>query len=111
MGSGEARGELAEVSALQLCKVIQRKLVSYKRQDATKGLRFNMKVDHILELEEAQSNRCAACNIELLWADQPKDTQQFSVDRLENTMGHIRDITRLTCLECNQEKGFAVLNA
>ena len=63
----------------QLRKVIQRKLVAYKRQDAAKGLRFNLKVDHILELKEAQSNRCAACNIELLWVYQPKDTQQFSV--------------------------------
>ena len=89
----------------QLHKVIQRKLVAYKRQDAAKGLRFNLKVDHILELKEAQSNRCAACNIELLWPYQPKDTQQFSVARLDNTngtLGHTRDNTRLTCLECNR---------
>ena len=32
----------------QLRKVIQRKLVAYKRQDAAKTLRFNLKVDHIL---------------------------------------------------------------
>ena len=97
-GSGEARGEPAEGSAQQLRKVTQRKLVDYKRQDAAKGLRFNLKVDHILRLKEAKSNRCAACNIELLWAYQPKDTQQFSVDRLDKTMGYIRDNTRLTCL-------------
>ena len=100
-GSEEARGEPAEVSAQQLRKVIQRKLVAYKRQDAAKWIRFNLKVDHILRLKEAQSNRCVAGNIELLWAYQPKDTQQDSVDRLDNTMGHIRDNTRLTCLECN----------
>ena len=110
-GSGEARGEPAEVSAQQLRKVIQRKLVAYKRRDAAKGLRFNLKVDHILRLKEAQSNRCAACNIELIWAYQPKDTQHFSVDRLDNTMGHIRDNTRLTYLECNRKRGYAVLNA
>ena len=110
-GSGEARGEPAEVSAQQLRKVIQRKLVAYKLQDTAKGLRFNLKVDHILGLKEAQSSRCAACNIELLLAYQPKDTQQFSVDRLDNTMGHIRDNTRLTCLECNRKRGYAVLNA
>ncbi|MEW8652543.1 MAG: AAA family ATPase [Candidatus Thiodiazotropha sp.] len=104
----EGAGTLTEQ---QLRKVIQRKLVAYKRQDAAKGLRFNLKVDHILELKEAQSNRCAACNIELLWVYQPKDTQQFSVDRLDNTMGHTRDNTRLTCLECNRKRGYAVLNA
>ena len=53
--SGEAGGEPAEVSAQQLRKVIQRKLVAYNRQDAAKGLRFNLKVDHILRLKEAQS--------------------------------------------------------
>ncbi|MEW8688322.1 MAG: hypothetical protein AB2556_21125 [Candidatus Thiodiazotropha sp.] len=88
----------------QLRKVIQRKLVAYKRQDQAKGLRFNLKVDHILELKEAQNNHCAACNIELLWAYQPKDTQQFSADQLDNSVGHIRDNIRLTCLECNRKR-------
>ena len=104
----EGAGTLTEQ---QLRKVIQRKLVAYKRQDAAKRLRFNLKVDHILELKEAESNRCAACNIELLLVYQPKDTQQFSVDRLDNTMGHTRDNTRLTCLECNRKRDYAVLNA
>ena len=93
----------------ELRKVIQRKLVAYKRQDQAKGLRFNLKVDHILALKEAQNNHCAACNIELLWAYQPKDTQQFSVDRLDNSVGHIRDNIRLTCLECNRKRGAAAI--
>ena len=59
----------------QLRKVFQRKLVAYKRQDQTKRLRFSLEVDHILALKEAQNNHCAACNIELLWAYQPKDSQ------------------------------------
>ena len=95
----------------QLRKVIQRKLVAYKRQDQAKGLRFSLKVDHILALKEAQNNRCAACNIELLWAYQPKDTQQFSVDRFDNSAGHIHDNVRLTCLECNRKRGAAALSA
>ena len=101
-GSGQARGEPAEGSVQQLRKIIQRKLVAYKRQDAAKWLRLNFKVDHIFELKEAQSNRCAECNIELLWAYQPKDTPQFSVDRLDNTngmLGHTRGNIRLTYLE------------
>ena len=107
----EGFGEPQQLTEPQLRKVVQRKLVAYRRQDAAKGLRFNLKVDHILELKEAQSNRCAACNIELLWAYQPKDTQQFSIDRLDNTNGHTRGNVRLTCLECNRKRGCAVLNA
>ena len=50
-GSGVARGEPVKLSAQQLRIVIQRKLVAYKHQDAAKGLRFNLKVDHILGLK------------------------------------------------------------
>jgi hypothetical protein len=106
----EEGSEDRQLTEPQLRKVIQRKLVACKRQDSVKGLQFNLKVDHILELKEAQSNRCAACNIELLWAYQPKDTQQFSVDRLDNTKGHTWDNVRITCLECNRKRGYAVLN-
>ena len=95
----------------QLRKVIQRKLVAYKRKNQAKGLRFSLKVDHILALKEAQNNRCAACNIELLWAYQPKDTQQFGVDRFDNSAGHIHDNVRLTCLEFNRKRGAAALSA
>jgi len=100
-----------QLTEQQLRKIIQKKLVAYKRQDQAKGLRFNLKVDHILRLREAQNNHCAACNIELLWAYHPKDTQQFSIDRLDNVIGHTHDNIRLTCLECNRARGAAVLNA
>ena len=107
--------EPAVVLAQQLRKVIQMKLLAYKHQDAAKGLRSRrgpiLNVNHILRLKEAQSNRCEACNIKLLWNYQPNDTQQFSVDQLDITVGHIRDNTRLTCLECNRKRGFVVLNA
>ncbi|MEW8688927.1 MAG: hypothetical protein AB2556_24170 [Candidatus Thiodiazotropha sp.] len=95
----------------QLRKAIAKALVSYKRQDQAKGLRFNLKVDHILELKEAQTNHCAACNIELLWAYQKWDTQQFSADRLDNSVDYIRDNIRLTCLECNRKRGGAALSS
>ena len=95
----------------QLRKAIQRKLMAYRRQDGAKGLKgFNLKVEYILGLKETQHNKCAACNIEMLWAYQPKDTQQFSVDRLDNTRSHSRGNVRLTCLECNRKRGAAVLN-
>ena len=90
----------------QFRTAIQKKLVAYKRQDQTKGLPgFNLKVDDVLRLRDSQNNRCAACNIELLWAHQPKDTQQFSVDRLNNDRSHAKGSVRLTCFECNRKKG------
>lgn len=59
--------------------------MAYKYQDQAKGLQgFNLRVHYILELKEDQKNCCQACSIELLWDYHPKDTQQFSVDRLDN---------------------------
>ena len=72
---------------------------------------FSLKVDHILALRECQGNHCTTCRIELLWAYQPKDTQQFSIDRLDNSVGHIHNNVRLTCLECNRKRGAAALSA
>ncbi|KAJ7387316.1 hypothetical protein OS493_004300 [Desmophyllum pertusum] len=99
------------ISEQQIRKNIQKKLVSYKHQDRDKGREgFNLKVDYVLQLSEEQKNRCAACNIEMLWNYEPKDTQQFSVDSLDNSKGHCKGNVRLTCLECNRKRGAAVLN-
>ena len=38
-------------------------------------------------------------------------THSSSADRQDNTVGHIREIIRLTCLECNRKRGCAVLSA
>ena len=92
----------------ELRTVIAKKLVAYKKQDQKKGLKgFNLKVSHVLELKNAQGNRCAACNIKMLWAYEPKDMQQFSVDRLDNSKGHTHENIRLTCWECNRKRGAA----
>ncbi|MEW8688823.1 MAG: hypothetical protein AB2556_23645 [Candidatus Thiodiazotropha sp.] len=108
----EVRSECAcTLTEQQLRTAMTKKLVAHKRQDQAKRLRFNLKVGQILELKEALNSHCAACNIELLWAYQPKDTQQYSVDRLDNSVGHFRDNIRLTCLECNRKRGAAALSA
>ena len=99
-------------------KNIGLKLAAYKRQDQAKGLNSAsandcgnpLRMKGFETLKEAQGNRCAACNIELLWCYAPKDTRQFSVDRLDNRCGHTRDNVRLTCLECNRKRGASVLN-
>ena len=84
--------------------------MAYKRQDEAKGLQgFNLKVDYILQLKVSQQGRCATCNIEMLWAYQPKDTQQFSIDRLDNSQGHRKGNVCLTCLECNRKRGAAAV--
>ena len=98
------------ISEQQLRNVIARKLACHKLQGQAKGREgFNLKVSYILQLKKSQQNRCAACNIELLWNYAPKDTQQFSIDRLDNSKAHCKGNVRLACLECNRKRGAAAL--
>ena len=92
-------------------KNIARKLQAYKRLDAAVGLQCNLHMKDIEGLKKAQESRCAACNIEMLWCYVPKDTRQFSIDRIDNAQGHAKGNVLLTCLECNRKRGGAVLNA
>ena len=101
--------EIRQPTEHEIRKAIQKKLVAYKRQDQAKEHRCNLKVADILKLKQQQQNHCASCNIEMLWKYAPKDTQQFSVDRLDNSQGHCRGNVRLTCLECNRRRGAAPL--
>jgi len=78
-----------------LRNMIAKKLVGYKRQDEAKGREFNLKVKDVLALRaKERETRCAACNIELLWSYIPKDTQQWSLDRIDNTRGHLKNKAR-----------------
>ena len=36
------------------------------------------------------------------WQYQAGDSRQFTVDRIDNNLGHIKTNIRLTCLECNR---------
>jgi hypothetical protein len=91
-------------------KNIGRKVQAYKLVDAAKGHKCNLRLQDVEALKEAQGNHCAACNIALLWCYAPKDSRQFSMDRINNALGHTRDNIRLTCLECNRKRGVAAIS-
>ena len=71
-------------------------------QDKKKGCEFDLSVDWILMLKELQKDKCALCLIEMKWEwDRSGDIFQWTVDRIYNTLGHIKRNVRLTCLGCN----------
>ncbi|CAG8770905.1 664_t:CDS:2, partial [Rhizophagus irregularis] len=75
----------------ELRSSIQEKLVRYMGQDKEKGREFDLTVDYILTLKRIQEDRCALCLIEMKFEwDRPGDISQWTVDRIHNSLGHIK---------------------
>ncbi|CAG8832192.1 9628_t:CDS:1, partial [Racocetra persica] len=70
---------------------IQEKLIGYIGQDKEKGRKFDLTVDYILTLKCIQEDKYASCLIEMKFEwDQPGDILQWTVDRIHNSLGHIK---------------------
>ncbi|CAG8705200.1 14248_t:CDS:2, partial [Racocetra fulgida] len=97
----DAKNKKAIERSLRL--FISGKLVGYMDQDKKKGREFNLSVDYILVLKDSQKNKCKLCLNELLWDwDEAGNPDQWTVDRINNELGHIKGNVQLTCLECNR---------
>ncbi len=83
---------------------INRKLKSYKEQDKVKGFKNNIKAVDVTELYNIQNGDCKICGCCMKQTYSGGDCKQFSVDRVDSRMGHIKGNIQLLCLECNRAK-------
>jgi len=91
-----------------LTKQIERKICSYKQQDIDKKLLNNEKIinlkciiDKLIETEM----KCYYCKCEMLILyENVRDGKQWSVDRINNDLGHNNDNFVLACLDCNLKR-------
>lgn len=87
---------------------LKKKLSSYKQQDVKNciyGEKFFIPLeDTIQKLVECKMN-CAycKCNMMLLYKE-IKEPKQWTLDRIDNTMGHNTDNVVISCLECNLKR-------
>ena len=101
--------ELADVREAELRARAERKIAGHRTADLRAGRRWEeadyVTVADVEALLEEQGGRCAECAtyLQVAWRERAKpDPDQFSVDRLDNALPHLRGNVR-----CNVSSGKA----
>ena len=91
-----------------MLKQIERKISSYKQQDIDKKLLNNEKfinTKNIIEKLIESEIKCYYCKCEMyILYKNVRDLKQWSVDRVNNDLGHDNDNIVLACLDCNLKR-------
>ena len=85
---------------------IKAKIVCSKQDDLKYNRENDIDEDFVKYLLEIQELKCLYCdiNLKLEW-DEPYDKEQFSINRLNNKIGHIKNNCEITCWGCNDYLG------
>jgi hypothetical protein len=91
-----------------LINQIEKKITSYKQQDIDKKILNNEKKIHLTciidKLNETEI-KCYYCKCEMLILyENVRDSKQWTVDRINNDIGHNIDNFVLACLDCNLKR-------
>lgn len=90
-------------------KEIKHKLSNYQRQDNNKWCIFELhngiSYDELIELLVASKLSCSYCrhSVYILY-ECTKDKEQWTLDRIDNTLPHTRENCVISCLACNLQK-------
>jgi hypothetical protein len=91
-----------------MLKQIERKIYSYKQQDIDNKLFNNEKfinTKYIIEKLIETEVKCYYCKCEMyILYKNVRDSKQWSVDRVNNELGHDNDNIVLACLDCNLKR-------
>jgi hypothetical protein len=87
---------------------IKKKISSYVQQDKKRDI-FNTKkiinFDQCLEKLVLSKLKCYYCRSEmLLMYEDKRESRQWTLDRLDNNIGHNKNNVVICCLECNLKK-------
>jgi hypothetical protein len=84
---------------------IERKITGYKQQDIRKARVFGITHDQIVCKMEQQELKCKYCLQEMLLKyDTRREMRQWTLDRLDNDLGHTDANCHLACLKCNLQR-------
>lgn len=88
-------------------KEIERKLSGYKQQDAKKQRQFGITYEQTVYKMEQQKLKCRYCLQEMLLkyeSCRERELRQWTLDRLDNELGHTDANCHLACLKCNLQR-------
>lgn len=85
---------------------IKVKINHCKEKDFIYDREFDIDEEFIKELIDKQKCICNHCNLQvkLVW-EIPNDPLQFSINRINNKIGHIKENVEITCWNCNNLLG------
>jgi hypothetical protein len=91
-----------------VCKQIQQKINGYKNQDRKKKI-FNtnefIHYDYIVQKLNECHMLCYYCNREMFILYLiVRHKLQWTVDRIDNSIGHVQNNINIVCLECNLKR-------
>jgi len=97
-----------ELAYHTMMKHIEAKINSYKQQDKLKEIldninviKINTIIKHILQC----NMKCFYCHKEvMILYKQSRDLKQWTIDRIDNDMGHTNDNYVVACLDCNLKR-------
>lgn len=91
-----------------LIREIENKLNSYKHQDIDKKILNENKFINLSEVIEklvSSKLKCFYCKNKLcIFYQNIRDEKQWTLDRIDNKLGHHNDNTLIACLKCNLQR-------
>ena len=89
-------------------KEINKKISGYKQQDVKKN-RYEesefITFDYVIGLMKHSQLMCRYCSCELyILYDNVRDKKQWTIDRIDNSIGHNMGNVHLSCLGCNLKR-------
>ena len=88
---------------------IERKIASYKQQDVEKKkfepAKTIISYENVLSLLLETNGKCFYCNEEVfVLYEKVREEKQWTLDRMNNDLGHTMDNVMLACLQCNLKR-------
>jgi len=101
----EQKDQLHDISSF-LSKQIKKKLSSYKSQDICKK-RFDSVIQYedLIQKMKQEELKCHYCKEDMyILYEFSRENKQWTLDRINNDLGHSVDNVVLSCLDCNLKK-------